>query len=216
MSRLLSIFFVLFLSSSAQSQSFVEAYRKHSLLRIDSILSLGLEKKEILNKKEAKKLKQKRMAALNFHLIELDTIFDSHKRRKGFDFNSADTISIIYQTPNEAPFSDIIIWSGKDTICYIQEVENPTPFKYRRKVVYKPFRYTVSEQKGYREINDRDTLITLTAKKDFATAVKLSEGQSVLGGAYTTIIFAYKQNGNYHIERYHIPPFFFEPVYRKE
>ena len=219
MSKLSStILLLVLLCYSAHSQSFLEAYQKHRTRQIDSILHKGIEEGEITTKKQARQLRKRRMAELRLHLQELDTIFHSFHLRRGFDFNSADTISLIYQTPNETSnFSDIIIWSGKDTIAYSQEIDNPIPYKYKRKVVYKPFRYTTSELKGFYEVNDRDTLLALAAKRDYATALKLAEGQQVIGGASTTIVVAFrKEEGDYQFEDCRIPPFFFKPVVKKE
>jgi hypothetical protein len=198
------------------SQTFLQAYKKFRIQQIDSVIKEGLNLKEIESKKHANALRKKRQAWATIQINELDTIFSSYKDRKGFDFNKADTITIIYQTPVEAPFSDIIVWSGKDTISFAEEIENIRPFKNKRRIIYKPFRYTMNPVKGYREINERDTIITLVGKKEFQRAIQLAEGQQVNGGAYTQIVFAYKTKAQYHIETYKIPPFYFKPVYRQE
>jgi hypothetical protein len=219
MSKLyLTTLLLVILGWSAHSQSFLQAYQKHRTKQIDSILHKGFEEGEIATKKQARQLRNRRLVELKQHLQELDTIFHSIHLRRGFDFNKADSIYLIYQTPNETPhFSDIIIWSGKDTVAYSQEIDNPIPYKYGRKVVYKPFKYNTIELKGFHEVNDRDTLLTLAAKRDYATALKLSEGQQVIGGAATTIVVAFRnEEGYYQFEGCHIPPFFFKPVYRKE
>ncbi|HPG11920.1 MAG TPA: hypothetical protein PLU37_10340, partial [Chitinophagaceae bacterium] len=73
-------------------------------------------------------------------IVELDTVFKSYKAKTNFDFNTADTLFLIYESPAESPFtSDIKIWSGKDTISYRQGFETIKPFKYNRIISYESF-----------------------------------------------------------------------------
>jgi hypothetical protein len=99
-------------------------------------------------------------------------------------------------------------------ICLVTHVRNCI-LKNSRRIVYRPFRYSVNDLKGYDEVNARDTLITLAHKRDFTTAVKLAEGQHANDGASSTIVVAFKTNRKYEFETCRIPPFYFKPIYKK-
>jgi hypothetical protein len=154
---------------------------------------------------------------INSHILELDTIFHSYNSKIKFNFNTADSLFIIYQAPVESPFnSDIIIWSGKDTISYRQQFERSSNGKSKRIVVYMPFRFAVEFIPGYIEVTERDSLITLASKKDFETAAHLSDNQKVIDESSTSIFVAHRKAGIYIIEACHIDPFYLPTTYRKK
>src|SRR5205085_12643580 len=98
MRPLIIVIFLFLLTHSGYGQTFIDAYKKYKLDRVDTIS----------NPKTRKKMKSFAKA----QILELDTVFQSYKAKTNFDFNTADTLFLIYDSPAESPFtSDIIIWS---------------------------------------------------------------------------------------------------------
>lgn len=94
---------LLTLTQTGNSQTFLGAYKKYRLANADTILNTSTRKK-------IKKF-------IRSQITELDTIFKSYKNKTNFNFNDADTLFLIYNSPVESPFtSDITIWSGMATI----------------------------------------------------------------------------------------------------
>ena len=153
-------------------------------------------------------------------IIELDTVFQSYKMKTNFDFNNADTLFLIYEAHAESPFtSDIIIWSGKDTISYKQGFEMTRtikPFKYKRVITYAPFIYPDQQLKGFKTVTERDSLITLVSKTDFSTINHLGDNQNISDGGYVTIYIAVKEKESYKIEKCSPKQFIIWTTYRKE
>jgi len=129
----------------------LHAYEKYRLDRADTLS----------NPKTKKRIK----SFIKSQIIELDTIFQSYKSKTNFDFNNADTLFLIYDSPAESPFiGNVIIWSGKDTITYKQGFETIKPFKYKRIITYEPFT-AIDRPKGFKVVTERDSLITLVSKR---------------------------------------------------
>lgn len=150
------------------------------------------------------------------HIVELDTIFKAYNEKTHFDFNKADTIFMIYDSPAESPFtSDIIIWSGLDTIAYRQGFQM-VGGKNKRVINYEPFVQQVNKPKGFKIITERDSLMTLVSKRDYSTIRRLGDGQSINDGSYVSIYVAYKVNERYKIESLFPKQFMIRDVYRKE
>jgi hypothetical protein len=100
-------------------------------------------------------------AFIKSQITEPDTVFRSYKDKTDFDFNSADALFLIYESLLAAPFtSDIIIWSGWDTISYEQGFESIKPFTYKRIITYESFIPKIDKLKGHKVITERDSLIT--------------------------------------------------------
>jgi len=191
------------MSQSGYSQTFLDAYKKYKLDRADTIS----------NSKTRKKLKR----FVKSQIIELDTVFQSYKTKTGFNFNTADTLFIIYDAPAQSPFtSHIIIWSGKDTISYRQGFETIKPFKYRRIISYESYIPEVKRLKGFTAVTERDSLMTLVSKRDFNTIDHLGDNQSISDGNYVRIFVAYKVDGQYQLETCFPKQFIIRDVYRKE
>ncbi len=183
---IISILLIL-MTQSGYGQNFLDAYKKYKLDRVDTIS----------NSKTRKKIK----SFLKSQIIELDTVFKSYKTKTNFDFNTADSLFIIYDSPAESPFtSDIIIWSGKDTISYGQGFETINPFKYKRIITYKPFVPKVDKSKGFKVVTERDSIVTLVSKRDYTTLNHLGDNQSINDGSYISIYVAYKIDGKYKFE----------------
>ena len=197
---ILAILFILF-NNIGYSQTFLDSYKKYKLDKLDTLSNL--------------KIKKKIKSFIKSQIIELDTVFQSYKSRTNFDFNSADTLFLIYYSQTESLFtSDIIIWSGKDTISYRQGFESIKPYKYKRIITYRSFILTVDKQKGFKVITEADSLIALVAKMDFNTINHLGDNQSISDGAYVSIYVAYKDKGKYKIESCFPRKFMIRDAYR--
>ena len=150
-------------------------------------------------------------------IVELDTVFQSYKTKNNFDFNTADTLFLIYDSPAESPFtSDIIIWSGKDTISYRQGFESIKPFKYKRIIAYQSFIPKVGRPKGFKVVTERDSLVTLVSKRDFTTINRLGDNQNINDGSYVEVYVAYKEGGQYKFATCFPKQFIIREVYRTE
>ena len=188
---------------SGYSQTFLDAYKKYKLDRIDTISNA--------------KTRSKIRSFMKSQIIELDTVFKSYKTKTNFDFNTADTLFLIYDSPAESPFtSDIIIWTGKDTISYGQGFETIKPFKYKRIITYKPFIPQVDRQKGLKVVTERDSLVTLVSKRDFTTINHFGDNQNINEGSYVSIYVAYKVGGQYKFETCFPKQFIIREIYRTE
>lgn len=119
---------------------------------------------------------------------------------------------------NTAPFlSDIIIWSGKDTISYIQGYELIKLLKSRRTITYTPFISADEQLAGLKTITERDSLITLVSKRDYNTILHLGDSQQGgTGGGKYDIYVAIKENNNYKIETCFPRQFMIRTTYRKK
>lgn len=190
-------------SLSGYGQTFLDAYKRYKLERANTIS----------NPKTRKKMKSFAKA----QIIELDTVFQSYKSKTNFDFDTADTLFLIYNSPAESPFtSDIIIWSGKDTISYRQGFETIKPFKYKRIITYEPFIPKVDRPKGFKVVTERDSLVTLVSKRDFTTINHLGDNQNISDGSYVSIYVAYKVDGQYKFETCFPKQFIIQDIYRRE
>jgi hypothetical protein len=191
------------LKLSVYSQSFLDSYKKYRLEKATTIP----------NSKTRKNIQN----YIKSHISELDTIFQSYKSKKNFDFNKADTLFLIYNAPAESLFtSDIIIWSGKDTISYKQSFEMVKPNKYKRIITYASFRSTIDKPIGLKVITERDSLITLVSERNYNTINHLGDNQNISDGSYVNIYVAYKKDGEYKIESCSPQQFVIMTIYRKE
>jgi hypothetical protein len=209
--RIPIVFIVLLFSNVSNSQTFIDAYNQHQFDNIftqKAIDSMNASKRKI---KKYKRLTAPYLIHLN---PQFDTIFLAYKRETGFDFNIADSLTIVYQTNVESKLKSIILFSGSDTISYA-ETYLIIMHRAKKEIVYTPF-INNSTTNGIKIITDRDSLLTLVAKRDFQTAQRLANENPVFDGASSTIIIAKKMNSRYSIEQYNLPPFSFVPILRKE
>ncbi len=164
---------------------------------------MSYEKHKLKNLSKVKPGKERKWFR-NFYksqTVELDSIFQSYKTKKGFDFNTADTIYLIYNWEVSSPFiSDIIIWSGKDTISYTQGYELIEPHKRRRIITYTAFLSDYEHIDGFKTVTERDSLVTLVSKRDYNTILHLGDNQGFNDGGKYHIYVAIKENNNYKIE----------------
>jgi hypothetical protein len=202
MQQLIIVIFFLSFNYTGNCQTFLDAYKSYQLDRADTLS----------NQKARKNIK----SFVKSQIAELDTIFQSYKAKTNFDFNTADTLFLIYEAPVESPFSNaIIIWSGKDTISYKQEFETIKPFKYKRVITYEPFIPKVDRPKGFRVVTERDSLITLVSKRDFNTINQLGNNQSFNDGSHVRIYVVYKDNRQYRFETCFPKQFMIRDIYKK-
>lgn len=203
MRHLIIFIFSAFLTFTSYGQSFTAAFKEYWLGHADTLS----------NHKVRKKIKR----FVKAQIAELDTVFQSYKARTNFDFNTADTLFLIFDSPAESPFtSDIIIWSGKDTISYSQGFEVIKPFKNKRIITYGSFFPKVQHPPGSRIVTERDSLVTLVSKRDFATISRLGDNQTISDGSYIKIYVAFKEDGQYKFESCFPRQFVIRDVYRKE
>ena len=103
-----------------------------------------------------------------------------------------------------------------DTISYTQGFEPIKPFKYKRIITYAPFIAKVDRPKGFKVVTERDSLVTLVSKRDYATINHLGDNQSINDGSYVKVYVAYKDGGQYKFETCFPKQFIIRDVYRKE
>ena len=65
-------------------------------------------------------------------------------------------------------------------------------------------------------MTERDSLVTLVSKRDYATINRLGDNQSINDGSYVKIYVAFKDNGQYKFETCFPKQFIIRDVYRKE
>lgn len=200
---IIAILFISFNYSSGYSQTFLSSFKKYRLIKANNLSS----------QKERKKINR----FIKSEIKELDTVFESYKAKTNFDFNFTDTLFIIYCATLISPYtSEIIIWSGNDTISYSQGFETIEPFKYKRIITYQPFIPKIDSPKGFKVVTERDSLITLVSKRDFNIISHLGDNQNISDGAFYTIYVAYKDGGQYKFEACSPKQFIIQTVYRKE
>ncbi len=203
MRSIVIVILLISLHQEACGQSFLNDYKR---FRLEKTRTIPNSKK----KKEIKRF-------VKSQIVELDTIFKSYKAKTNFDFNTADTLFLIYDSPDESPFtSDIIIWSGNDTISYVQGFERIKPFKFKRTVAYTPFTYKTESPRGFRIVTERDSLLTLVSKRDFETINHLGDHQSISDGCHISIYVAYKDGRQYKFETCFPKKFTIPEVYIKD
>ncbi len=67
-------------------------------------------------------------------------------------------------------------------------------------MTYEPFIPKSDKPDGSVVVTERDSLLTLVAKRDFNTIDHLGDNQSINGGSYFSIYIAIKDKGRYKIE----------------
>ena len=191
---------------NSANQTFLESFKNYRLGNVDKMLKPK-------TKKRFEKL-------IEYQLIEFDTIFKSYKIRKGFDFDHADTLFIIYYASLMSPYTyDITIWSGRDTISYkqgLQMTDSIEPYKYKRIITYNQSNPTFYKPEGFTVFTERDSLIKLVSKRDFITINHLGDNQNINDGGYYMIYIAYKSTGEYKFETCFPNQFYILDIYRKE
>lgn len=217
---ILSIF--LLISQSLYSQAFLDSYKKFQEVKIkrdnllDSIRKTELNRTTILTKKKIRDSKKARLNYLNQQVQQFSTVFRDYSTKSGFDFNTADSLLIIYQTGVESNLRSFLILSGKDTISYSEKWQRTGLHNYNREVVYQPFFDTTANPKGYKVIDVRDSLLVLANNRNCGIAQLIAKNNQVFDGETSAFIYARKVKGKYLIEECFLPAFAFVPIWRKE
>jgi len=205
----------------AYSQTFLDDFRKFKLQEIeenkllDSLRKTEQNKTLKLTKKKIKKSKEQWRTQLDKQIGQFDTVFKAYKSKAGFDFNSADSLLIVFQTDIQSNLNQFIILSTNDTITYGERWKMLGLHSYEKEIVYEPFLDT-TKPKGFQIIDDRDSLLTLAGNRDFVTAQKLAKENPCYDGSTSTIIVAKKIKAQYRFEQCFLQPFTFVPIWRKE
>lgn len=205
------IAFLILFNQGLSAQSFLRDFEKY---RIDKLVSIKETRKSKGLKTSANWIKEYKLN-LDRQIKQFDSVFSFYKKSGNYDFNSADSLIIIFQTGMENNLSDYIIFNETDTISYAETYFKFKSQKYIKKIVYTPFLDT-TQSNGLVRFDDRDSLLILASQKDFPTALRLAKEHPVFDGACTTIIFAKQVNGRYLIDECFLPPFGLLPKWRKK
>ena len=207
--RIILFFLLLSITTSTIGQNFLTSYKQYKLSKFRSMVDSSHTKPGM--KRKFIKLFD---GTISNQILQLDTLFSKYNKNNSFNFNTADSLTIIYQTDITTGLSDYIVISGVDTLSYSEDflimIDNS-----RKKIVYNSFLDT-STTPGFVVTTSRDSLLTLVNKGRFDVANKLAQDHPVLDGQTTTIVVAKKINNRYRIDEYHLRPFDFIPIWRKE
>jgi hypothetical protein len=211
---------LLFCGQHLSGQTFIDSYKDFYTTKIKQSttfsISTPIEGDIRAIGRKIKRAKKAQLDRLRQQIKQFDTIFNAYKRKTGFDFNTASSLTLIYQTEIESNLRDYIIFSGRDTISY-GEIWFVEPGKKTRKVIqYRPFLDTTSRPKGFRVYDVRDSLLTIASKRNCGTVQLQIKESKVLDGRSSSIIIATKQSGRFFIEECFLEPFGFVPIWRKE
>lgn len=218
--RLLFILPLLFFGQFLRGQTFLDSYKDFYTTKIKQstkfLISTPIDGDIKIIARKIKKAKKTQLDLLRRQIKQFDTIFKAYKSKTGFDFNTANSLTLIYQTGVESNLRDFIIFSDKDTISY-GELWFVEPGRKSRKVIqYKPFLDTTSRPKGIKVIDVRDSLLTIASKRNCGTVKLQIKESKVLDGSSSTIVIATKQNDRFYIDECFLEPFGFVPIWRKE
>jgi hypothetical protein len=219
MKLFLPLLFVL-IGQISFGQSFIKDYKDFYRTKINQnisvIISTPTPRNIRIPKRKLKKAKKASLKFLNHQVKEFEAVFQSYRRKTGFNFNTADSVTIIYQTGIETNLRDFLIYSGKDTITYGElwfvETGKPTV----KTIFYKPFLDTTKRPSGYKVIGVRDSLLNIASLGNCGTVQLQLKDSKVFDGSSSTILKAKTQNGTYFFEECSLPPFDFVPIWRKE
>ncbi|HLZ86446.1 MAG TPA: hypothetical protein VKQ52_04355 [Puia sp.] len=154
---------------------------------------------------------------MNYQIKELKTIFKDTYNSTGFDFNKADSLTIIYQTNNTSSLANYIIISGKDTLrsterlALCREIHNGGG-------KLEPLNKDAAMFKVYKTSNGNipEPFLALAVKSDTAYAFASDVDCPVDIGINSIIITAKKKNGRYKIGDYYLHEFSFVAITTKK
>lgn len=204
------------------SQSFLSSYKAYCINKIDSsILQQVMISSDLIDlDKTNKRINSRRKQLndrLNYQLEKFTIIFNSNNTSTGFDFNEADSLTIIYQTNNKSSFANFIIISGKDTLksskrlALVREVNNSGG-------KLEPLKKGATEFRVYKSSNDNipEPFLELASKSDTANAFESDIYCPVDIGPDSIIITAKKINGSYRIWDYYLHEFRFVAISKEK
>lgn len=200
---LIIIGFLILYGQQTKGQTFLAAYKKYRLAQADNFTI----------KKTRKSIKR----FIKSQIMETDSIFQSYKTKTGFDFNTADSLFLIYQSPAESPFTNsVIIWSGKDTISYQQGFSMIKPNRYKRTITYTSFIPQVERSIGFKTVTEQDSLIILVSNQKLSSIEHLGDNQQINDGSITNVYIAFKRNGEYQIKSCSPPKFMIQTSWQRD
>jgi hypothetical protein len=219
MKRILLLFFVA-VGNISFGQTFLKAYKDFYKTKISQNISVVISTPTNgdikIPKRKLNQARKSSLKVLNQQVKQFDTVFQAYKTKTGFDFNTADSVKIIYQTGIETNLRDFLIYSGKDTISYGElwfvEPGRPTI----KTIFYKSFFDTTKRAEGYKVVDLRDSLLRIASNGTCRTVQLQLKDHKVFDGSSSTILKANKQNGRYFFDECTLPPFDFVPIWRKE
>lgn len=218
--RLLFFLPFLFFGELLSGQTFLVSYKDFYTTKIKQttnfLVSTPIDGDIKILDRKIEKAKKSQLDVLRRQIKQFDTIFKAYKRKTGFDFNTANSLTLIYQTRIESNLRDFIFYSGKDTISYGELWFVEPGHKTRKIIQYKSFLDTTSRPKGIKVIDVRDSLLTITSNRNCGTVQLQINENKVLGGSSSTIVFATKQSDRFYIEECFLEPFGFVPIWREE
>lgn len=124
-----------FMKRTVYFTGFLKAYKLQYYPKIDSTIEENQKRNSTIG--DINNLVDRMVAKhnqlnnkLNIQLRSFDSVFTSYHSKTGFDFNQADTLTILIAGNNTERLEHFMIWSGKDTvksnvpIALVREVNN--------------------------------------------------------------------------------------------
>jgi len=142
----------------------------------------------------------------------LDSCFKSYKAKEHFDFNEAKTINAL-GIKYDKGVSHWAIWSGKDTLNCKEEFDFTVSLP-RKEMVND--RFFGTDNSEYIIIDERDTIASLISNSQFEKLNQFIRAHRNNSSLYSYLyVHASFENGKYKIRAGTIPPFSFDPIWRK-
>lgn len=217
MNRYLIILLLLLLVRPAISQTFLDSYRKFCMDKISSSILQRVKMSADLRTTTHAKVDDWHTQSnkrLDFQIKKLTMLFDTYREKYGYDFNNADSLTIIYQATGNSSLSDFIIWSLTDTLKSIntlalcKEVNNGGGRLEALREGATKFRI----HKTYNS-NMGEPFLEIISKSDTAYAFNGPVYSPV--DVMSIIVTAKRVNGMYRIWAYYLYEFAFVPVLKK-
>ncbi len=210
----------LFFGQLLNGQTFLDSYKDFYTTKIKQStkfdISTPIDGDIKIIERKFRKAKKIQLDQLQRQIMQFDTIFKAYKKKAGYDFNTANSLTLIYQTGVESDLRDFIFFSGKDTVSYGELWFVKPGHKTRKIIQYKPFLDTTTRPKGIKVIDVRDSLLTIASKRNCGTIQLQTKENKVFDGSSSTIVIATKQSDRFYIEECFLEPFGFVPIWRKE
>jgi len=215
--RHLIILLLLILAKPAVSQTFLDSYKSFCKNKINSSIQIRLRMTSDLRRVTNTLVKDwhtQLNKGLDIQIERLTMAFETYRKKTRYDFNDADSLTIIYQTTNNYSSSEFIIWSFKDTLkstnrlALSKEINNGGGR-------LEPLKKDATEFKVYKTYNNNiaEPFLELALKTDTAAAFNTSVYCPI--DPTSIIITAKKINGKYKIWDYYLSGFEFVVVHKK-
>jgi hypothetical protein len=110
---------LLMLAGPAISQTFLGSYKIYCINKINSSILERVKRASDIRTITDTKVDDwhtQLNKRLDFQIKKLAMLFDSYRKKNGYDFNKADSLTIIFPVAGNSGFPDFVIWSLADTI----------------------------------------------------------------------------------------------------